>query len=97
VTTTTESQPPEQIQVQGESQKPAKQPTAKTQPTTKVQPTTTTNQVQPVQQVAATQVTPKGTLPFTGYNAIPIFLVGLALLSIGFVMWRQTRRRPDES
>jgi hypothetical protein len=48
---------------------------------------------EPAQQVAATTAGSGSTLPFTGYNAIPILVGGLGLLALGLVMRRQTRRR----
>ena len=46
-------------------------------------------QVQPARQVEA--ATSAGSLPFTGYAAIPVLLVGLALLTGGFILRQRTR------
>lgn len=35
-------------------------------------------------------------LPFTGYAAIPLLLGGLALLAVGLVLRRSTRREPTQ-
>ncbi len=46
------------------------------------------------QQVVATQSAPSGQLPFTGFNAIPVLLGGLALLTMGLVLrWRTRHER----
>jgi len=48
--------------------------------------------VQPDRQVvAAVQASDKEELPFTGFAAIPVLLIGLALLSGGLVMRRSAR------
>jgi hypothetical protein len=46
-------------------------------------------QVQPARQVEA--ATSAGSLPFTGYAAIPVLIGGLALLTGGLIMRRRTR------
>jgi hypothetical protein len=46
------------------------------------------NAVQPARQVAGT--TARGTLPFTGFAAIPVLIGGLALLSAGLVLRRRS-------
>ncbi len=62
--------------------------TAKTTPAVQA-----SNDVQSTEQVAATQQSSdRSSLPFTGYNAVPILLGGLALLAVGLVLRRQTRR-----
>lgn len=43
------------------------------------------------EQTVAVQASGSGSLPFTGYNAIPILVGGLALLALGLIMRRQTR------
>ena len=47
--------------------------------------------VQPTRQVEAGAQAATGSLPFTGFAAIPILLIGIALLSAGFVMRRSAR------
>ena len=49
---------------------------------------------QPARQVSASQASE---LPFTGYAAIPLLLMGLALLAAGLVLRRSTRRAPDQA
>ena len=49
--------------------------------------------VQGGQQVVATQG--GSSLPFTGLAAIPIIILGLALLGAGAMMWRGTRQSPS--
>jgi hypothetical protein len=41
-------------------------------------------------EAGANQVTEVSTLPFTGFAALPILILGLALLSVGLVMRRST-------
>lgn len=48
---------------------------------------------QPARQVSASQA---DQLPFTGYAAIPMLLIGLALLGAGVVLRRGTRRSPQQ-
>lgn len=50
---------------------------------------TTTTSGQPLKQVQATQAT-AGKLPFTGYAAIPVLLVGMALLGAGVLIRRRS-------
>jgi hypothetical protein len=52
-----------------------------------VAPAATTSQVQPTQQVSSGG----RSLPFTGYAAIPILLIGVTLLGTGAMMRRRTR------
>ena len=47
------------------------------------------------QQVVATQG--GSSLPFTGLAAIPIIILGLALLGAGAMMWRSTRQAPSQA
>lgn len=37
--------------------------------------------------------TAEGSLPFTGYDALPVAIIGLALLALGFGLRHQTRHR----
>jgi hypothetical protein len=51
------------------------------------------DQVEANRQVAAgvSETSPKGQLPFTGFAAIPVLLLGLALLTGGMVLRRSSR------
>jgi len=46
---------------------------------------------QPARQVEAGAQASPGALPFTGFAALPVLLLGLALLSVGLVMRRSAR------
>jgi uncharacterized membrane protein len=64
----------------------AESPGSKTSPRAGAKPA---EQVQPARQVEA--ATSAGSLPFTGYAAIPVLIGGLALLTGGLIMRRRTR------
>jgi cytoskeletal protein RodZ len=64
----------------------AESPGSKTSPRAGAQPA---EQVQPARQVEA--ATSAGSLPFTGYAAIPVLIGGLALLTGGLILRRRTR------
>jgi hypothetical protein len=61
--------------------------TKKTTTPAAVAPAATTSQVQPSQQVSSGGKS----LPFTGYAAIPVLLIGITLLGTGAMMRRRTR------
>jgi hypothetical protein len=61
--------------------------TKKTTTPAAVAPAATTSQVQPSQQVSSGG----RSLPFTGYAAIPVLLIGITLLGTGAMMRRRTR------
>src|SRR3954454_7030711 len=66
-------------------------PTTETNsPTVSPSDTTETNPAQETRQVSSND---SGSLPFTGYAAIPVLLIGLSLLSIGIVMRRRLADR----
>ena len=77
-------------------------PSTATTPTSGVSPssTTTTTSTSPTEFVAATTpqtsvTTATGQLPFTGYAAITVVLLGLALLAVGLVVrWRLPKQLP---
>lgn len=50
--------------------------------------------VQDAQAPRQLESTRGGSLPFTGYAAIPLLLVGIALLATGFAIRHRTRRSP---
>lgn len=56
--------------------------------------TTETEATQPLRQVATSS---SGTLPFTGYLAIPVLIVGVGLLGAGAIMRIRTRSGSDRS
>jgi len=64
------------------------------------EPQTPPEKVAPVEQAEPTQVTrqvsadttPSDELPFTGFAAIPVLLIGVFLLASGFVLRRGNRR-----
>jgi hypothetical protein len=65
-------------------------------PTTESNPpsgTTTTGATNPAQETRQVSSNDSGSLPFTGYAAIPVLLIGLSLLSIGIVMRRRVADR----
>ncbi|HEX8855957.1 MAG TPA: hypothetical protein VF752_10185 [Thermoleophilaceae bacterium] len=60
-----------------------------TSPTSTSSPTTEAGAVSPARQVSAEQA---GGLPFTGYLAIPLLIVGIAMLATGLIVRRRTAR-----
>jgi hypothetical protein len=55
--------------------------------------TTTTEATNPAQETRQVSSNDSNSLPFTGYAAIPVLLIGLSLLSIGIVMRRRVADR----
>jgi hypothetical protein len=65
-------------------------PTTETNAPTDTTTTGTTNPAQDTRQVSSND---SDSLPFTGYAAIPVLLIGLSLLSVGIVMRRRVADR----
>ncbi len=80
---------PEQA-VKGEENSGAPAP-EKSSPPAKVAPAEQAEPTQVTRQVSA-NTTSSGELPFTGFAAIPVLLIGVFLLASGFVLRRGNRR-----
>jgi len=55
--------------------------------------TTDTSETTPAQSTRQVSSNDNSSLPFTGYAAIPVLLIGLSLLSVGVVMRRRVSHR----
>jgi hypothetical protein len=76
----------------------AQYPTTKTDtqtvlPTTETNTPSSTTETNPAQQTRQVSSNDSNQLPFTGYAAIPVLLIGLSLLSVGVVMRRRVSHR----
>ncbi len=62
-------------------------------PTTETNPPTDTTDTNPSQETRQVSSNDSSQLPFTGYAAIPVLLIGLSLLGVGVVMRRRVADR----
>lgn len=62
-------------------------------PTTETNPPTDTTDTNPAQTTRQVASDDSSQLPFTGYAAIPVLLIGLTLLGVGVVMRRRVTDR----
>jgi hypothetical protein len=62
-------------------------------PTTESNPPSNTTESNPAQETRQVSSDDSSQLPFTGYAAIPVLLIGLSLLSVGVVMRRRVSDR----
>jgi hypothetical protein len=62
-------------------------------PTTESNPPPDTTEANPAQETRQVSSDDSDQLPFTGYAAIPVLLIGLSLLSVGVVMRRRVSDR----
>jgi hypothetical protein len=62
-------------------------------PTTESNPPSNSTESNPAQETRQVSSDDSSQLPFTGYAAIPVLLIGLSLLSIGIVMRRRVADR----
>jgi hypothetical protein len=62
-------------------------------PTTETNPPTDTTETNPAQETRQVSSNDSSQLPFTGYAAIPVLLIGLSLLGVGVVMRRRVSDR----
>ena len=62
-------------------------------PTTETNAPSDTTETTPAQETRQVSSNDSGSLPFTGYAAIPVLLIGLSLLSVGVVMRRRVSHR----